>query len=63
MNGERIYNGNLVESNLMVLKKEMASNGHPVQTLEPDGEYHRYAIDGHKGQPGYYCIRANWQKI
>lgn len=41
------------------LKQEMLSNGYMVENLIADGEYQRFAIDGHKGVPGYYSIRQS----
>ena len=45
---------------LELFQQEMLANGYPaISDLQADGEYHRFAIDGHKGQPGYYLIRQS----
>ena len=41
------------------LHEAMLLNGYTVENLIPDGEYQRFEVDGHKGQPGYYCIRKS----
>jgi hypothetical protein len=41
------------------LKAEMLKHGYTVDNLITDGQYHRFQIDGHQGQPGYYNIRQS----
>ena len=41
------------------LKEAMLEHGYTVQNLISDGEYQRFAIQGRKGQPGYYLIRQS----
>ena len=49
-----------MQKNLVNLSHEMVDNGYPaIQDFQIDGDYHRFAINGHKGQPGYYSIRKS----
>ena len=42
---------------LTKLSEEMLQQGYLAENLSTDEGHHRFSIDGHKGQPGYYCIR------
>jgi hypothetical protein len=41
---------------LVKLKEAMASAGYFVDSLNENGKFHRFKIDGNKGEPGYYKI-------
>ena len=41
------------------LKKAMLEHGYQVENLKFDGEYQRFAIQGHTDQPGFCLIRQS----
>ena len=56
MISEQEQKGETMHISLEELQKQMFDNGYIIGTLQADGNFHNFPVDGHKGEPGYYVI-------